>query len=143
MPSGGIHPHRMRVTNLQDEDLAIHRGAIADALDFQILLEAVGHTDDHVAEQRAGQAVQRAVLALVVRALDRDRRRSRAARIIAGVNCCVQLALRALDRDPFPSPISISTLLGTGIGLRTNSRHLALPVPAIRIRRSTYANVES
>ena len=47
-------------------------GAVADADDLELLGEAVGDTDDHVVDQRAGQAVQRAVLALVVGPLDHD-----------------------------------------------------------------------
>ena len=45
-------------------------GAVADADDLELLGEAVGDADDHVVHQRAGQAVQRAVLALVVGTLD-------------------------------------------------------------------------
>ena len=47
-------------------------GAIADADDLELLAEAVGDTDDHVVDQRAGEAVQRPALALVVGTLDHD-----------------------------------------------------------------------
>ena len=44
--------------------------AVADALDLQSLLEAVGDALDHVRDQAAGQAVQGAVLAAIGRAGD-------------------------------------------------------------------------
>jgi hypothetical protein len=50
-------------------------GAVAHADDLELLGEPVGHTDDHVAHQRAGEAVQRTVLPLVVGALDQQCRR--------------------------------------------------------------------
>ena len=41
-------------------------GAVADADDLELLGEALGHAGDHVGDERAGEAVQRTVLALVV-----------------------------------------------------------------------------
>ena len=67
MPSGGVIRTGWEIADVEDQRLAVHRGAITDALDFQVLGEALGHADDHVVEQRPGQTVQRAVLALVVR----------------------------------------------------------------------------
>ena len=52
--------------------VALGRGAVADADDVEVLAEAVGDTDDHVVDERAGQAVQGPVLALVVGALDEE-----------------------------------------------------------------------
>ena len=45
-------------------------GTIADALDLQLLGEALGDADDHVVEQRTGQTMERAVLLFVVGTLD-------------------------------------------------------------------------
>ena len=52
----------------------MQRGAVADALDLEALLEALGDALDHVRDQRARQAVQRAVLAAVGRPRDARRR---------------------------------------------------------------------
>lgn len=41
-------------------------GTIANAVDFERLLVAIGDADDHVVQQSAGQAVQSAVLLAVV-----------------------------------------------------------------------------
>ena len=53
---------------------ALGLGAVADADDLELLAEAVGDADDHVVDEAAGQPVQGAVLALVVGALDEQRR---------------------------------------------------------------------
>ena len=53
--------------------VALRRGAVADADDLELLREALGDADDHVVDQRAGEAVQRTVLALVVGTLDEER----------------------------------------------------------------------
>ena len=58
------------VADRQHEVLALLLGLVADALDLQRLLVAVGHALDHVGEQRAGQAVQGLALLLVVGAGD-------------------------------------------------------------------------
>src|SRR3954471_8173513 len=63
---------RVRVADLQLEVGARHRGAVADTLDLEALLEAVGDALDHVRDQRPGQAVQRTILAALGRARDRD-----------------------------------------------------------------------
>ncbi len=47
--------------------------AVADAADLHRLAVAVGDPDDHVGDQRAGQPVQAAALALVVRTHDEQR----------------------------------------------------------------------
>ena len=74
-------------------------GAVADADDLELLAEAVGDTDDHVVDERAGEAVQRAALALVVGALDHQLGVVPANRDDAG-QLAAQGALRALHRDP-------------------------------------------
>ena len=70
MPSGRLDRDRVRVAERQLEGLALELGAVADALDLEALLEAVGDALDHVRDQAAGQPVQGAVLAAVGRALD-------------------------------------------------------------------------
>ena len=49
---------------------ALDRGLEADALNLEILDEAGGNAGDHVVDQRAGEAVQRADLAVFAAALD-------------------------------------------------------------------------
>jgi hypothetical protein len=52
---------------------AAQAGAVADALDLELLLEALRHALDHVRDERPRQAVERAVLAALGRAGDGDR----------------------------------------------------------------------
>ena len=54
---------------------ALGSGAVADADDLELLDEALASRPDHVGDERAGEAVLGAVLALVVRPLDEERRR--------------------------------------------------------------------
>src|SRR5581483_365179 len=65
--------HRVRVADLQLEVGARERGAVADALNLEALLEAVRHALDHVRDQRARETVQRAILAALGRARHGDR----------------------------------------------------------------------
>src|SRR6185312_7977648 len=50
---GWIEPHDVGVADLQDQHRTIFRGTVADAGDFEILLEARRDADDHVVQQRA------------------------------------------------------------------------------------------
>ena len=102
-------------------------GAVADALDLEALLEAVGDALDHVGDERARQPVQRAVLAAVGRARDESvaaRRPARRHRDVA-VDALGQLALGAvdghelgLDRDGHAG--------GDGDGLSADTGHALL-----------------
>ena len=65
------HGHE-RVTQVQHELIALLDCLIADADDHQHLLIALGHTDDHIVQQRAGQTVQRTHLRFIVGAGDVD-----------------------------------------------------------------------
>jgi hypothetical protein len=65
--------HGVREADLELEVVARECGAVADALDLQLLLEALGDALDHVRDQRARQAVERAILAALGRPRDRDR----------------------------------------------------------------------
>ena len=53
---------------------ALGGGAVPDTDDLEVLGEAVGDADNHVVDQRAGEPVQGAVLALVVGPLDQQLR---------------------------------------------------------------------
>src|SRR3972149_7857866 len=64
-PLGRNHVHRVGVSDLDLEVVALHRGAVADAHDRQALLVALGHALDHVRDQRAGEPVQAAMASLV------------------------------------------------------------------------------
>ena len=71
MPSGALNVIEWRVAELELQlGRALGQDAVAHAHDLELLLVAVGHADDHVVDQGAGQAVQRAALALVVGTLD-------------------------------------------------------------------------
>src|SRR4051812_22499665 len=63
----------MRVADLQLEVGARERGAVADALDLEALLEALRDPLDHVRDQRARETVQRAILAALGRTGHGDR----------------------------------------------------------------------
>src|SRR5579864_2339134 len=63
---------RVRVPHLELEVGALERGAVADALDLQALLEALRHALDHVGDERAREPVQRAILAALGRPGDDD-----------------------------------------------------------------------
>src|SRR5690606_1769382 len=65
---GRLDRHRMAVTEGELEVAALLLHAVADAEDFHLLLVALGDTGDHLVEQGPGQAVQRTVATLVVRA---------------------------------------------------------------------------
>ncbi len=60
------------MTQVQHELIALLDCLIADADDHQHLLIALGHTDDHIVQQCAGQTVQRTHLRFIVGAGDVD-----------------------------------------------------------------------
>ena len=63
---GVLKLNGMREAQGQGQLAALLGGTIADALNFQILAEALGNTDDHVMDQGAGQAMEAACLLLVI-----------------------------------------------------------------------------
>src|SRR5262249_40673128 len=63
----------VRVADRQLQVIALERSAVTDALDLEALLEAVGDPLDHVRDERAGQTVQRPMVAAIGRPRDRDR----------------------------------------------------------------------
>ena len=60
MPSGASNVTGWRVAERELQlGRALGQDAVADADDLELLLVALGHADDHVVDQGAGQAVQR------------------------------------------------------------------------------------
>ena len=92
---------------------AAQRGAIADALDLEALLEALRDALDHVRDQRARQAVQRAILAALGRAGDDDRASSCAICIRCGTSC----AARPSARYTVTRPGSTETITPAGTSM--------------------------
>src|SRR4029077_2416338 len=100
-------------------------GAIANALNFQALFEAVGDALDHVRDQAAGEPVQGTVLAAVGRAGDGDD----AVLLLdlhVGREGLPQLALRALDGDVDRADLNRDGV-GDGDGLSSDPAHLKSP----------------
>src|SRR4029078_11052572 len=87
---------RRREAHVQLERGPAQRGTVADALDLELLLEALRHALDHVRDQRPRQTGQRAVLTAVGRTIDSQRalvlRDLHPLRNVAG-----ELAERAVD----------------------------------------------
>src|SRR6476661_4426997 len=68
---GGVERDRVRVAELELQlGRPLRQDAVTHAHDLELLLVAVGDTDDHVVDQRAGEAVESLALPLVVRTLD-------------------------------------------------------------------------
>ena len=112
---------RVRVAERHLEVLAFQLRAVADALDLEPLLEAVGDALDHVRDQAAGQPVQGAVLAAVGRARDGDG----AVRLLdlhVRREAWLELALRALDGDAARGDLDRDGL-GDGDWLSSDSAH--------------------
>src|SRR5262249_30611119 len=63
---GRGHRDGVGVPDGEDDRLLVHAGLVADALDLEALFVTRGDALDHVGDQAAGQAVQRAVETLVV-----------------------------------------------------------------------------
>src|SRR4051794_23486624 len=117
--------HRVRVAERELEVAALEHGAVAHALDLEALLEAGRHALDHVRHERAGEAVERAVLGAVGRARDDE-----LAVVLRDVDVARhalgELAARAadphelwLDRDQHA--------VGDRDGLSADSGHARLP----------------
>ena len=73
MPVGRVDLDRVAVAQVELELAAVERGAVADAGDLEALAIAVGHADDHVVDERPGQAVELLVGLLLGRAGDDER----------------------------------------------------------------------
>ena len=70
MPLGRRDRDGVRVADRELEVLALQLRAVADALDLEALLVAVGDALDHVRDERPREPVQRAVFAAVGRPRD-------------------------------------------------------------------------
>ena len=113
--------------------LALELRAVADALDLEALLVAVGDALDHVGHQRAGEAVQRAVLAAVGRARDEQLLAAP-----ASTGCRAGCARGARPSGPLTRTCSgsiVTTPRGTGIGCRP-MRDMTRPLTRPRARTS-------
>src|SRR5215208_6339586 len=137
---GSVQLDRVRIAERQDELAALQLSAVADALDLQALLEAVGDALDHVRDQAAREPVQRAVLAAVGRSrhadlavvlLDRDLARHALLELALGP---LHLHELRLDRDFHP--------IGDGDRLSADARHvyqtLATSSPPTPSRRASW-----
>ena len=67
MPSRGVTVTECEKPTCELEVGALELRAVADALDLEVLLEALGDALDHVRDERARESVQRAVVAAVGR----------------------------------------------------------------------------
>src|SRR5579863_2361146 len=109
------------VAQLQVQDVALHRGAIADAVDLEVAGEAGGDAGHHVVDQRAGRAPHRAgAFAVAVRRDRHDAVGDRRVDLVADGEAQHaeptlggQRLIRQLDRHP----------LGDRYGILANPRH--------------------
>src|SRR5205823_1679782 len=130
---GGLDGDRVGVPERELEVPALELRAVADALDLQVLLEAVGDALDHVGDERARQAVQRTVLAAVGRALDEELLTVLLDADVAR-DALEELALRAVDADELG--LDRDGHAGRdGDGLAADAGHRGPTRPAPRPRR--------
>ena len=133
IPSGACDRDRVRVAERQLQGLALELGAVADALDLEAPLEAVGDALDHVRDQAAREAVQGAVLAAVGRALD-----GQGAVVDRRPSCPRSTAWSSSPFGPLTvtSPGLTSTLTPSGIWdwLSSDSAHESAPITRRRRR---------
>jgi hypothetical protein len=88
----------VRVTQRQVELLALHRGAIADADDGELLLETLGHAGDHVVHQRPRGAGNGARQRRIVGALELEQV-ALLGHLHQRVHLMLQVPLGALDAE--------------------------------------------
>ena len=113
---------RVAVAEAEQELLADLGGAVADADDLEALAEAVGHADDHVVDERAGQAVELLVRSSAPSAGVTTIVPSSRSSACRGGSSRLSVALRALDRDA-PAVDRDVDAGGNGDGKTTDSRH--------------------
>ncbi len=133
MPSGASTDDRVRVAERQLEVAALELGAVADPLDLEALLEALGDPLDHVGDQAPGQPVQGPVLA----AIGGPGHGQRAIRLLdthLWRDCLGELALRTLDRDLASGELDADSV-GDGNGLSTDAAHARITRRRRRPRR--------
>ena len=98
------------------------------AVDLQLLLEAVGHTDDHVVDQCSGQTVEGTIFLRVVRALHMEDA-CVDFNLHLGNEVALECAFRSLDRDVV---VLVNLDFNTGRygnGCSTDSGHFATSLP--------------
>ena len=111
-----LHRDGVREAERELDVRALRGGTVADALDFEPLLVALRDALDHVRDERARQAVERAVVGAVGRPLTPARRRPRAIDMSARKSCASEpfgpwtVTGPARSRSRRPS--------GTGMGRR-------------------------
>ena len=105
----------------QVQDLALHVGAIADALDLEALHESFGDTDDQVVRERANEAMVRLRRLGVVGALERERT-VLVLHLDPGRDLAAKFALRALHGDS-EAIEAHGHLVGNWDGGFTDTRH--------------------
>src|SRR3546814_362084 len=106
-PVRGLEQHRVRKAQRQVQVLALHRGAVTDADQLELALEAFGHAMHHVGDDRAQGAGDGDLLGIAGRQLrlailDLD--------IDVGGLGDRQRALRALDADALGLDVQLHTL---------------------------------
>ena len=116
----------MGVADVQDELVALLGGTIANAVDFERLLVAIGDADDHVVQQSAGQAVQSAVLLTVV-GTGNEKLSAFLLDGHARLELLGQGTLGALDGDKVAVRDGDFDTRGNGNGHFTNSTHCFIP----------------
>src|SRR5262249_18321025 len=127
------HQDAIGVADRQLDALILGRRLIADALDFEALLVALGDALDHVGDEAARQAVQRARQSLVVGA----RPLHRLARLVhldldeAVIGEFELLPLGAFDEDLAIDDVDLDAG-GDGYGLLADSRHFRSPYHTVQ-----------
>ena len=69
---GILHDDLVAVADIHNELLALLLNTVADAVDLELLLVALGNADHHIVDDGTGKSVQRAVELLIVRTLYLD-----------------------------------------------------------------------
>ena len=118
--------HLVGETQVHDQVRPLLGNTVTDAVDVQLLLEALGNTDDHVVEQGAGQAVNAAMQLIVGRTFHGDRRTFLFNDHLRP-QALSQFALRSLDGDHIALSNVHGNTGGNGNGHSTNSRHCSIP----------------
>ena len=115
----------MREAEIQVQVLALQRGLEADALDFELFLEAFMGALHEIGEQRARKAVQRLVLARVA-LFFHQQGLAVEPRFDAGGQRVLELAARPLDVHEGPVNGDFH-LVGNRNGFLADARHMFLP----------------
>src|SRR6478752_5233123 len=126
---GSLDEDRVRVSERELEVRALRGDTVTRAVDLHLLLVALGDTEDHVVDERPGQAVTRARVALVVGALDLEVALAQLDRdrLHDGQG---ELTLGALDDDVLALDLDVHTR-GDGDRKSSDSRHVSVSLPDV------------